>query len=416
MKLLYIDHYAGGPGYGMEYRPFYLAREWVRLGHEVLVVGASFAHVRSRQPAVTGAFTPEERSGVRFLWCRTPAYAGNGVGRVVNIAAFLYRLRSWRRWLDVAPDVVIASSTYPADMGVARRIADAHGATLVWEIHDLWPLSPIELGDLSARHPFIVWMQRAEDDACRSADLVVSMLPLAEFHLREHGLPPGRFAYVPNGIDPNEWTDDPGADPLPVAHQAAIDAARSRGDLLVAYAGAHGIANDLGSLVEAATLLRDAPVSWLLVGDGPEKDRLARLIAERGLERVALLDPVPKAAIPPLLRSMDALYLGLQREPLFRFGISPNKLMDYMMAGRPIVCAITAGNDPVGEAGCGFTVSPGEPAATAAAVRRLAAMTPAERDELGIRGLRYVRSHHAYPVLAAQFMDAVVAHRAGARG
>ena len=109
---------------------------------------------------------------------------GNGVGRVVNIVSFLRRLGQWRQWLVDKPDVVIASSTYPLDIGPARRMARAHDATLVWEVHDLWPLSPIELGGMSPRHPLMMWMQHAENMACRDADLVVSLLPKADDHLR----------------------------------------------------------------------------------------------------------------------------------------------------------------------------------------------------------------------------------------
>ncbi|KAB2868080.1 MAG: glycosyltransferase family 4 protein [Burkholderiaceae bacterium] len=408
MKLLYIDHYAGGPAYGMEYRPFYLAREWVRCGHQVTIVAATQAHVRSRQPVAHGAFTREVVDGVSHVWCRTPRYQGNGVGRVINIAAFLRRLRQWRRWLDFEPDVVIASSTYPADIGPARAIARAHSAMLVWEVHDLWPLSPIELGGMSRRHPFVMWMQRAENIACGHSDLVVSMLPLAEAHLREHGLPAGRFVYAPNGIDPQEWSAAPVA--LPAAHAAAIGDARGRGDALVAYAGSHGLANDLGSLIDAASRLKDEPVTWLLVGTGPEKAALERKVAQQGLARVKLLDPVPKACIPELLRQMDLLYLGLLPHSLFRFGISPNKLMDYMMAGRPVVCAVEAGNDPVGEAGCGVTVPPGNPQAIADAVRRLASMPGSERDAMGERGRAYVLARHTYPVLAHRFIEAIQLH------
>ncbi|MCG3189380.1 MAG: hypothetical protein LKCHEGNO_01754 [Burkholderiaceae bacterium] len=405
MKLLYVDHYAGGPAYGMEYRPFYLAREWVRRGHQVTIVAASQAHVRSRQPATTGLFTRETVDGVAHVWCRTPRYQGNGVGRVVNMAAFLLRLRQWRQWLDFEPEVVIASSTYPADVGPALSIARAHSAMLVWEIHDLWPLSPIELGGMSRAHPFVMWMQRAEKVACRHSDLVVSMLPLAEAHLRAHGLAPNKFVYVPNGIDPQEWSGAPAA--LPASHTAAIAAARGRGDTLVAYAGSHGLANDLGTLIDAADRLKGEPITWLLVGSGPEKPYLERRVAQQGLERVKLLDPVPKACIPELLQQVDLLYLGLQPHSLFRFGISPNKLMDYMMAARPVVCAIQAGNDPVGDAGCGVTVSPGNPQAIADAVRRLASMPNAERDLMGRRGRAYVLSRHAYPVLADQFIEAI---------
>ena len=406
MNFLYINHYAGGPAYGMEYRPYYLAREWVRAGHRVTIVAASQSHVRSRQPLMDGAFTVEMIDGIRFVWCATPAYRGNGVGRVLNIFAFLRRLSQWRCWLDAVPDVVIASSTYPADIGAARRLARRHGAMLVWEVHDLWPLSPIELGGMSPRHPFIRWMQHAEDAACRDADVVVSMLPKADTHLREHGMAQAKFTYVPNGVDPDEWAGDATAK-LPAEHAAAIGAARASGRFLVAYAGAHGIANALDSLLDAAALARCEPVTWLLIGSGPEKAALQRRVAAEGLANVVLLDPVAKALIPQLLREMDLLYLGLQSEPLFRFGISPNKLMDYMMAARPIVCAIDAGNDPVAEAGCGVSIEPANPAALVAAVQRMRALAPEARECMGKAGRRHVEQKHLYPVLARRFLAAV---------
>ena len=191
----------------------------------------------------------------------------------------------------------------------------------------------------------------------------------------------------------------------------AISSARARGELLVGYAGAHGLANALDTLLDAAALLRDEPVRWLLVGTGPEKARLAERVRRERIDRVTLLEPLPKAAMPAWLRRMDVLYLGLQRQPLFRFGISPNKLMDYMMAGRPVISAIEAGNDPVAEAGCGSTVAPEDPRALADAVLRLRDLGEAARETLGRAGRAHVERHHVYPVLARRFLAAMSALR-----
>lgn len=406
MNILYINHYAGGPSYGMEYRPYYLAREWVRAGHAVTIVAASHSHVRSRQPVSSGRFTRECVDGVDFIWCETPKYQGNGVGRVRNIATFLLRLSQWRQWLKNKPDVVIASSTYPADIGPARRLARKHGAKLVWEVHDLWPLSPIELGGMSRWHPFILWMQHAENTACRDADVVVSMLPKADTHLHQHGMSADKFVYVPNGIDPAEWIEAD-AEPLPMAHTTAIEMAREQGHLLVGYAGAHGIANALDSMLDAAALMRQEPVTWLLVGSGPEKQRLQQRVKAEYLDRVILLDPVPKATIPGLLKSMDVLYIGLQSEPLFRFGVSPNKLMDYMMAARPVLCAIAAGNDPVSEADCGMTIAPENPNALVDAVRKIRNLPLEKRERMGRSGRAYVEKNHLYTALANNFLQSI---------
>ena len=101
---------------------------------------------------------------------------------------------------------------------------------------------------------------------------------------------------------------------------------------------------------------------------------------------------------------MDVLFISLQKTPLFRFGVSPNKLMDYMMAGKPVIQAIEAGNDLVRESGCGISVKPEDPEAVVAAVLQLMSCKPAEREAMGHRGKQYVLAHHDYRILVQQFL------------
>jgi len=405
MFILYVNHYAGGPGYGMEYRAYYLAREWVRSGHEVTIVAASYSHVRSRQPRVQGSTTTEVVDGIRHVWCATPRYRGNGVGRVLNIATFLWQVARWASREDARPDVVIASSTYPLDIWVARRIARRAGARLVHEVHDLWPASPIELSGMSPRHPFIRLCQKAEDDACRDADVVVSMLPKVGAHLQARGLDLRKLHIVPNGIAPEEWDEAPA--PLVPAIAAHVVLQRSAGRAVVTYAGSHGEPNALDILLDAAKRLAGEPFAFVLVGDGHEKVRLAQRVRDEKLTNVAMFDPIPKAQIPSLLAATDIAYIGWKRQPLYRFGIAPNKLMDYMMAGIPVLHSVEAGNDPVAEAGCGLTVAPESPDAVTEGLRRLAAIPAAERRAMGERGRAFVLAHHTYPVLARRFAEAI---------
>ena len=408
MKLLLVNHYAGSPLHGMEFRPYYLAREWVRAGHSVQIVAASHSHVRSSQPELDGAARLDETiDGVAYRWYATPRYAGNGMGRVRNIAAFLWALRRDAPQLvhEFAPDIVIASSTYPLDIWVARHIARRANAKLVHEIHDLWPASPVELAGMSPRHPFIRLCQRAEDAACRDADVVVSMLPRVADHLAAHGLDLRKRHIVPNGIALDEWT--PPFTALAPALADRLDALRGAGRCIVGYAGSHGLPNALDALLDAAALLKNAPISFVLVGDGHEKARLAQRVRDEGLGHVLLFEPIAKAQIPALLARFDIAYIGWQRVPIYRFGIAPNKLMDYMRAGRAVLHSVEAGNDPVAEAGCGLTVAPESAAAVAEGLRRLAALTADDRAALGERGRRFVVAHHTYPVLAQRFIEAV---------
>ncbi len=413
MNILLINHYAGSPALGMEYRPYYLAREWVRAGHRVQIVAADFSHVRARQPAAGD----ETIDGIAYRWLRTPSYQGNGAGRVWNIWRFLSQV--WRQTgrlvREFKPDVVIASSTYPMDIWVARRIARRAGAVLVFEVHDLWPLSPIELSGMSPGHPFIRLCQAAEDAAYRDADVVVSMLPKVQGHMAEHGLDLAKLHIVPNGITLDEWPGAGVAGPVGVADlpplredvAAAIAVQRAAGRTVVGYAGSMGLPNALDVLLDAAKALQTEPIAIVLVGDGHERARLAQRVAAEGLTHVTLLPPIPKAQIPALLAQIDIAYIGWQRVPIYRFGIAPNKLMDYMMAGCTVLHSVEAGNDPVAESGCGLTVAPESAAAVAAGLRRLAALPAAERRAMGERGRAFVLAHHTYPVLAQRFIAAV---------
>jgi glycosyltransferase involved in cell wall biosynthesis len=408
MNILLINHYAGSPDHGMEYRPHYMARAWSRLGHRTRIVAASFSHLRSRQPRVAEDVEFEMVGGVEYCWLRAGAYHGNGIGRIRNMVTFVSGLvRHSRRIADgLEPDAVITSSTYPLDALAGRQIARRHGATLVHEIHDLWPLSPMELGNMSRWHPFIMVMQAAENFAYRHADRVVSMLPDAEQHMREHGLAPGKFVYVPNGLDVAEWEQNRA--PIPADAARAIAEFRARYRFIVGYAGSQGLANALEYLIDAASELRDDPIGFVMVGQGSEKANLQARARALSLKNVLFLDPVKKPVIPALLSEMDGLYLGWRKSPLYRFGISPNKLFDYMMAGKPVIHSVEAANDIVAESRCGITVAPEDAPAIARAVRQLLSRDPQDRREMGERGTRYVLQHHTYDALAKRFADALV--------
>jgi len=412
MNILLINHYAGSVRHGMEYRPYYLAREWVRAGHRVTIVAASASHVRTQAPPLGRRARMEESiDGIDYVWLATPAYRGNGMGRLRNMGTFLWRLGAAGAQLarTVRPDAVIASSTYPLDIWPAARIARLAGARLLYEVHDLWPLSPMELGGYSARHPFIMLLQAAEDFACRRADAIVSILPKVRPHLEAHGMAPHKLLLVPNGVDPAEWQAPP--TPLPARLEADLDGLRRQGRFIVGYAGTHGIANALGTLLDAAHRLHGHPVAFALVGAGPDKPALERHAAMQGLDNVHFFEPVAKPQVPALLARFDVAYIGWRRQPLYRFGISPNKLLDYMMAGRPILHAVDAGNDPVREAGCGITVAPDDPQAIADAVLALRALAPEARRALGRRGQAHALANHTYPVLGQRFLTALAGDR-----
>jgi len=407
MNILLINHYAGSPYYGMEYRPYYLAREWVRTGHSVTIVAASFSHLRSKYPKIHKKIKEEIIDGIRYIWIKAPEYKRNGVKRAINMFNFIWRLteNSKKFSKKINPSVVIASSTYPLDIYPAYLISRFSKAKLIFEVHDLWPLTPIELGSMPKWHPFIVIMQIAEDFAYKRADKVISILPKALDYMVSRGLDPKKFVYIPNGIDIEEWQSFDA--PLPPQHKETVERLKQEGKFLVCYTGSHGVANALNYFVESAIYLRDLPVSLVLVGQGPEKDKLLRFVEKNNLTNVIFLPAVSKYSIPNFLNEMDILYIGWKNSPLYHFGISPNKLFDYMMSAKPIIHAVEAANDPVAESGCGISVSPENAVAIAEAIKKLFFMSAVERKEMGMRGREYVKINHDYKILAKRFLDEI---------
>jgi len=408
MNILLINHYAGSDRMGMEYRPFYLAREWVAQGHRVTILGASFSHLRNRQPEVPADFAVTEEEGVRFRWLRANAYTGNGLGRVANMATFVAKLWAHARRIarEERPDVVICSSTYPLDIYPGVRIARMAQARLVFEVHDLWPLSPMLLGGYSPRHPYIRIMQHAEDTAYRASDVVVSILPHTLEHMVSRGMDPAKFAHVPNGIPVAHLLAAASTD-LPAPVTAVLERERARGRFLVGYTGGMNPSNAVGALLDAARLLAGEPVSFVLAGNGSQAAALREQAAQHGLDNFHMVGTIPKTSVQGFLKHVDVGVMPWFSSPLHVYGVSHNKVFDYMLAGRPVVQANETSHNLATEAECGIAVPPDDPAALAKAILALRGMSPAERQVLGTNGRRFVLQHHDYHLLASRFLQAV---------
>ena len=384
------------PQTGMGGRHHYLARELVRLGHDVTVVAARWHHLL-RDGVDTDALPAEEIvEGYRFVRIDVPKYAhAHDRRRVLAWLVFAAKLPALRRRLGAAPDVVLYSSPHPVGYPGAERLARACGARLVFEVRDIWPLTLIEIGGYSPRHPFIRLLQWIEDRAYARADRVVSNLEGAVEHMVSRGMERGKFTWVSNGIAVDEVER-----PEPLSPEVAAQI--PEGGLRIVYTGTLGAANALGTLIEAAALLRDLPdVHILLVGQGRARADLEARRDALGLTNVRFIGPVPKPQVQSVLAACDVCYIGLTADPLFRFGVSPNKLFDYLLAGKPVLYCIDSGDfKPVEHHNAGLQLSPEDPEALADAIRRLYAMPEAERRRMGENGRRAALAHYDYARLA----------------
>lgn len=382
-----------------------IGRRLVAAGHEVTVIAGDRHYAeRDRSRLREGESARiDDVEGVRFVSLRTPAYKRNFWKRGLNLLAFVARLgRLDREGLDLPrPEVVVGSSPSLTAAFGAWWLAHRLRVPFVLEVRDLWPMSLIDLGGLSPRHPAVLVLGALERFLYRRAAAIITVPGAAEPHFRARGATTGVVRHVPNGAS---FAGD--APPPP---PRAAD-----GRFVVMYAGAIGLANNLDVVLAAAAELGPAtPVAFEIVGAGPEKERLQAEAAAAGLRNVAFRDPVPKREVGALLAGADAFLMPLRPSPLFRLGVSPNKLYDYLDAARPILFGIDAPEDPVSEAGAGLRYEPGDGRSLAEAIGRLAALPADERAAMGQRGRAYVRARCSLDRIAADWGAAV---EAGARG
>jgi glycosyltransferase involved in cell wall biosynthesis len=397
LVIWFVNQYAGSPIHGMEFRHYELGRALAALGHTVVVISGSYSHLFTRQPSTTGTYSVEEVGGLTYCWVKVPSYRrATSVRRVLNMLVFMARLYRLPVGRLPVPDAIVVSSPSLFPILPAERWSRHWGARLVFEVRDVWPLTLQELGGLSRRNPLIALMGWFETRAYRVADAVVSVLPAARSHLESRGMAPSKLSIIPNGVSPDSLREPSSAVP------PRVRAATARHAFNVGFVGTLGSANALEALIGAAHIMKGDDIGFVIVGHGSEEERLRALAADLG--NVSFTGPVPKADVPATLRDFDVCYVGFHRSPLYRFGISPNKVFDYMAAARPVILAAAATNDPVRDAQCGLTVEPDDAAALAAAIRMLRALTPSERARLGTNGRAFVERVHTYGRLAALYL------------
>lgn len=404
MNILYIDHYAGSDSLGMEFRPFYLAQEWEKSGIRTVLLAADYSHLRKHNPSIAADLEKHTIDGADFLFLKTRAYRGNGPGRILSMAQFVYKgIRASDELIRRCdPDVVICSSTYPMDTYIGQRIKRRTGAMLIHEIHDLWPMSPRLLGGYSSRHPFIMAMQAAEDSAYRHSDLIVSVLPNIGAHVRSRGFDTP-IVTIPNGL-PASAFDEGSQRPFSQSTADRITELKEQGKFVVGYAGGISVSNAMADLIRAMIRLKNEPgIAAVIIGEGILKEELLRLKEKEGLSQVYFEDPIPKKEVIGTLEQCDALYIGSQPSPLYEYGVSANKIFDYLLAGRPIINAWETSHSPMDYLGNTLKAKAGDAGSIAAQIVAARSLTPEQRQQIETQSRRYVREHHHYGKLADDF-------------
>ena len=407
MNIWYLNHYAVPHSAGTPGRPYYLSKGLMKLGHQVTVICASTHHLRQVPADNNTVLRLISDKGAIYYHLPTRKYSGNGPHRFLNMLDYAKGVRKLGRKIKLGsiekPDVLIVSCPHPLALPAALRLSKKTNAKVIYEVRDIWPLSIIELARVSKWHPFVLGLAWLERLAYRKADAVVSLLPHAKLYMASKGLSETKFNYISNGVHVDEWREAP--DNLPSLHQLEFDRLKKESKTIILYAGAHGPPNALDQILDLAGIenSRDRGYHFVLIGDGVAKKGLMRRAEKEKITFVSFLPKVTKKQVISAMYQADICFISLKKLPVFRFGVSPNKLGDYFMAAKPVIYAIEAGNDPVKDAKAGISVAPYHPEELDNAITTLMGMTVAERDTLGKNGRRYALKNLDWQVLAKKY-------------
>lgn len=408
MKIWIFNHYAVAPGQAGGTRHFDLAKNIVESGdHQVTIFASSFSYqkleetIRYSEKEYTQT---SEYSEVFFRWIKTHPYKRNDLNRVWNIVTYAYRAYQLGKRLEEKPDVIIGSLVHPLAALVGYWLAKKKGSIFYFEERDLWPQTLIDLGKISPKNPVIFLLSWLEKFLYKKASRIIVLFDKAVDYVQSRGIQPDKVMHLPNGVDLARYES---AEDIALPEELENIFQSLSGKFIGAYLGSHGLANHLDALLDAANRLRDhSDIHFLLIGDGPEKERLMKRKTVEELHNVTFFPSIKKEYVPVVLKRVHVGLLPLKNSPVFKWGISPNKLFDYMASELPVILLCDLDGTPVEASGGGIVVKTDFAENLAKGMLQLSA-SPAEAKRLGKKAKEYVYTHHAWHLLSAKLLAAM---------
>jgi glycosyltransferase involved in cell wall biosynthesis len=402
MKVWYVNHYAPGPKTPKEGRAYFLAKGIVLNGGYCAVICAGFHHLNREKVAQKETCISKVVDGVPFVWVKTPSYVGNGLSRLINMFSFAFnclKINFIKECNLQKPDVIIISSAHPFHYLAGLRWARKYNAKLVFEVRDLWPLSLNLLLGLSKYHPLSILISIFERLAYKKSDLIVSLLPNALEYMSAYGVDSSRFISIPNGYSYSVLPS------LTCDLDSQLAKIRGSYKLVIMHTGSMGVPNGLEMLISIANSFMDIPdVSFVFIGDGNCKSKLQSMNLSK---HVFFFEPVPKNQVNQALSYADIGYCGSQEGlcELYKYGVSPNKIFDYMAAQKFILFVVDSINTPVEIAKCGVRYSPSDINGIKEFINKAILDDKVNFDEAGLVGKAYLDANHDFLFLSKCLLE-----------
>jgi colanic acid biosynthesis glycosyl transferase WcaI len=392
----YLPEMGAGPGRVSE-----LAREWVRAGHAVQVLAPVPNYPTGVVPPEFRGrwlFRETDRDGVDATrtWIYTAANKGK-IRRSLAFASFAVVSTLAGVVATKRPDVIIGSSPQLLAAVGALSIGWLRRIPWIFEVRDLWPESIVAVGAMPASSPIVRALGLVSSAMYRNADKIVVVTEASREELASRGIPEAKIAFIPNGVDLGRF----------VPCEAQVEDRQEMGGdarFVVSYLGAHGMAHDLGRLLDVAQRMRGRrDVAFAFVGEGAERKALEERARRQGLDNVRFLGVQPRERMPRLYAASDICVVPLRASELFTT-VLPSKMFEIMGMARPIVLAVDGeARRLVERARAGRFVAPGDSDALHDALAELLA-DPSELLLYGRRGREFVEREFDRRVLASRYL------------
>lgn len=388
MNIWILNHHALTPNMSGGTRHYDFAKELVKRGHAVTIVASSFhysKYTEMKEHQDNQTYILETIDNIDFIWLKTPPYKGNGVGRVKSMISYMSQSIRLLPRLDLAkPDIIIGSSVHLFAVYSAHKLSKTYDVPFVMEVRDLWPQTLIDMG-ISKWHPFVILLGVLEKYLYKKADKIITNLPFAYQYIQTKGIDTDKITWISNGVDLDNIIYKP---------------KQKTKQFVVSYTGSIGIANNLDTLLDVAKKFdKQNDIVFNIVGAGPLKNTLLKRIENENIKNTTINAAVPKSQVHGILTKSDILYVGLKDSPLYKYGMSMNKVFDYMGTGRPIVFSSNSVNNPIADGNCGLTTHPNNTDELYDAIVKLHDMSQDERDQLGLNGHEYAKMNFSIQVL-----------------
>ena len=373
-----FNHYAEPPQYETRVRNNTMAKYLMRAGYDVTIFGASTIHNTNINLITDGSpYIRREYDGLKFVHIKAPDYTGNGISRKLNLLLFPFHLWQVTRKLGEKPDVIVNDLDVMA-MSFPFWIARHFRVPIITEVRDLWPESLIEYGYLKRNSLLARFLYQVEKRMYLRSDSIVFTMEGAYDYIVEQGwgkeIPRSKVHYINNGVDLELF--DYNKEHFRVEDPELDDPEGFK----VIYTGSIRRVNNLGLLLDAAKCVKDPRVKFLIWGDGDEREALEQRVRDEKIANVEFKGRVEKKYVPSIVSRANLNFAHNAPSPLFRFGISFNKLFDYLAAGKPVLCDFPCPYNPAVTYGAGIEVSGTQPQRIAKAIDALVTSAEQERQ------------------------------------